>query len=134
VTLRIADDGVTSNKILDSTISSADLAANSVHNNQIATGAVGASEIATDAVGMTVLLTPLDAGSKGLAVTGKSATGFEVQELRQGSGTYDFDWEVKSVRKGQENYRVLRNKSEIVSAEATGKAEDGQRQQQSTQH
>jgi len=70
--------------------------------------------------GMTVLLTPLDASSKGLTVTAKSATGIEVAELRQGTGTYDFDWEVKSVRKGHENYRVLRSKFETMAAPRAG--------------
>lgn len=42
----------------------------------------------------------------------KTAQGFEVQELRKGQGNYSFDWEVKCVRKGFENYRVYRSKSE----------------------
>jgi len=65
-----------------------------------------------NAEGMTVMLTPLSAQSKGLAVTGKSPEGFEVQELLSGQGSYPFDWEVKAVRKGFENYRVIRDKSE----------------------
>jgi hypothetical protein len=67
---------------------------------------------------MTVRLTPLDAGSKGLAVTRKSAGSIEVRELRQGAGNYDFDWEVKSVRKGHEGFRVLRGKTESKPAGA----------------
>jgi hypothetical protein len=72
-------------------------------------------QIVSSGESMTVYLTPLDANSLGLAVSAKSAGGFEVQELYQGSGNYDFDWEVKCVRKGHENYRVLRNKSEMRS-------------------
>jgi hypothetical protein len=67
-------------------------------------------QIVSAATNMTVRLTPLDAGSKGLAVTRKSAGGIEVRELRQGAGNYDFDWEVKCARKGHENYRVMRNR------------------------
>lgn len=61
---------------------------------------------------MTVILTPLSADSEGLAVVEKTATGFIVKELRRGLGNYKFDWEVKCVRKGYEDYRVIRNKSE----------------------
>ncbi len=73
--------------------------------------------------GMTVLLTPLDASSKGLTVVAKSATGIEVAELRHGTGTYDFDWEVKSVRKGHENYRVMRDKFKTMAATGEIKAQ-----------
>lgn len=62
--------------------------------------------------GMTVVLTPLSGSSKGLAVTQKSATGFEVEELFDGNGNYEFDWEIKAVRKGYEDYRVIRDESE----------------------
>ncbi|MEM7369022.1 MAG: hypothetical protein AAF587_10525 [Bacteroidota bacterium] len=61
---------------------------------------------------MTVVLTPLSANSEGMAVIEKTANGFKVKELRQGSGTYGFDWEVKAVRTGYENYRPVRNASE----------------------
>ena len=80
-------------------------------------------QIVAGAEGMTALVTPLDPNSKGLAVVAKSATGIEVQELRQGAGNYDFDWEVKSVRKGHQNYRVLRSKFEIRPAGAAKKTE-----------
>jgi hypothetical protein len=66
---------------------------------------------------MTVVLTPLSADSEGLAVVKKTAQGIVVQELRKGKGNYSFDWEVKCVRKGFENYRVYRNKSEDQPAE-----------------
>ncbi len=80
-------------------------------------------QIVAQAQGMTVTLTPLDASSKGLAVTAKSASGFEVRELFQGTGNYDFDWEVKSVRKGHENYRVIRSKFEAMPASAVKQTE-----------
>ena len=58
---------------------------------------------------MTVVLTPLSAASEGMAVIEKTATGFQVKELRQGAGNYQFDWEVKCVRSGYENYRAVRD-------------------------
>ncbi len=73
-------------------------------------------QIVAGEAGMTVYLTPVDASSLGLAVTSKSATGFSVQELYEGKGNYEFDWEVKAVRKGHENYRVLRSKTEMMAA------------------
>lgn len=60
--------------------------------------------------GMTVMLTPLSAESKGLAVTQKDVTQFEVRELLKGKGNYSFDWEVKAVRLGYENFEVIRPK------------------------
>ena len=66
---------------------------------------------------MTIHLTPLSADSEGLAVTKKSAAGFSVKELRNGDGNYSFDWEVKCIRKGYENYRVIRNKAEYLSSD-----------------
>ena len=61
---------------------------------------------------MTVMLTPLSADCQGLAVVEKTASGFRVKELFQGTGTYQFDWEVKCVRKGYEDYQVIRDKKE----------------------
>ncbi|HOY21072.1 MAG TPA: hypothetical protein PLC89_27415, partial [Haliscomenobacter sp.] len=66
---------------------------------------------------MTVVLTALSAKSEGLAVVKKTAQGFVVQELRKGKGNYSFDWEVKCVRKGYEDYRVYLDKSENRPAE-----------------
>jgi hypothetical protein len=66
---------------------------------------------------MTVILTPLSAESEGLAVVEKTAHGFKIKELRHGNGEYAFDWEVKCVRKGFEDYRVYRDKSENRPAE-----------------
>ncbi len=64
-------------------------------------------EVAVEA-GMTVQVTPLSAESLGLAVVEKSLDGIIVQELRGGDGTYEFDYLVTAVRKGFEDYRVIR--------------------------
>ncbi|MEL6842946.1 MAG: hypothetical protein AAFP02_07005, partial [Bacteroidota bacterium] len=69
---------------------------------------------------LTVVLTPLSGQSKGLAVITKTANGFEVEELFAGQGNYEFDWEVKGVRKGHENYRVIRDASEMSNASMLG--------------
>lgn len=63
-------------------------------------------QIASEA-SITVIVTPLSATSKGLAVVTKSTRSFDVVELWEGSGNYKFDWEIKAVRKGFENYEVL---------------------------
>ncbi len=65
-------------------------------------------ELVINAEGMTVSLTPLSADSKGMAVIEKTAEGFKVKELMSGTGNYEFDWEVKAVRKGFEDYKVIR--------------------------
>ena len=57
---------------------------------------------------VTVLLTPHSTDTYGLAVVEKKANGFIVKELKQGNGNFSFDWEVKAVRKGFENYQVIR--------------------------
>jgi hypothetical protein len=62
--------------------------------------------------GMTVHVTPLSAESLGLAVVQKSPRSLVIQELHNGTGTYSFDWEVKGVRAGYEDYRVIRPRSE----------------------
>lgn len=61
---------------------------------------------------LTVHLTPLSAASMGLAVIEKTTKGFRVKELQQAQGNYQFDWEVKAVRKGYEEYQVVRDQSE----------------------
>jgi len=78
-----------------------------------------------NASSMTVMLTPLSAESKGLAVVQKNENGFIVVELSQGKGNYEFDWEVKCNRKGFENYRVRREKAraaEMMVIEPPSKA------------
>ncbi len=64
--------------------------------------------------GMTVQLTPLSIHSKGLAIIRKGLDGVEVGELSDGVGHYDFDWEVKAVRKRYENLPVLHPWSEVM--------------------
>jgi hypothetical protein len=59
------------------------------------------------AEGMTVQITPSSLDSKGLAVFKKSLAGFDVGELNGGKGSYDFDWEVKCVRAGHEDYKPV---------------------------
>lgn len=68
--------------------------------------------------GITVQLTPLSAASTGLAVVEKSQEGFVARELQNGNGSYDFDYFVMAVRKGHEDYRVIRPSSEGRPAEA----------------
>ena len=78
---------------------------------------------------MTVMMTPLSPESKGLCVFEKTKSGFTVKELWNGQGNYDFDWEVKCVRKGYEDYRVIRDEMEAAPAftplPAEVKAADG---------
>lgn len=61
---------------------------------------------------MTVQLTPLSEDSEGLAVVERTADGVRVKELRKGKGNYKFDWEVKAVRKGYEDFKPVRIKGE----------------------
>ena len=65
-------------------------------------------ELVANSAMMTITVTPLSAQSKGLAVISKSDKGFVVQELLGGEGTYQFDWVAMAVRKGYENFEVLR--------------------------
>lgn len=60
------------------------------------------------AEGMTVQVTPRSRSSKGLAVESRSLESFEVGELLNGHGNYEFDWEVKAVRRGFTDYKVRR--------------------------
>ena len=57
---------------------------------------------------LTVLLTPNSFDTPGLGFGKKSLDGIEVGELNQGKGNFDFDWEVKAVRKRLKDYKVLR--------------------------
>ena len=63
---------------------------------------------------MTVTLTPLSSQTYGLAVVEKRADGFFVEELMNGTGNFSFDWEVKCVRKGYENFEVVREAKELL--------------------
>lgn len=79
---------------------------------------------------ITVMLTPLSADSKGIAVLNKTSGGFVAQELFAGSGNYEFDYEVKGIRKGYENEPVIvslnqGNKTSFInSPESGGKTEE----------
>jgi hypothetical protein len=53
-----------------------------------------------------VYLTPSSADGKGLAVTGKDAHGFTVQEQGAGTGTYEFDYRVVAKVRGHEKTRM----------------------------
>ena len=64
--------------------------------------------------GMTVQLTPNSSASLGLAVDQKSTERIVVRELMNGKGNYEFDWEVKCIRKGYEDYRVIRPTEELA--------------------
>jgi len=66
--------------------------------------------IVANPASMTAQVTPLSADSLGLAVVAKEPTGIVVKELHGGAGNYDFDWEVKCVRKGYEDYQATRPK------------------------
>lgn len=59
---------------------------------------------------MTVILTPMSADTYGLAVVEKTAAGIRVKELKGGTGNFSFDWEVKCVRAGFEDYQPVRTK------------------------
>jgi hypothetical protein len=63
---------------------------------------------------LTVQVTPLSADSEGLAVVKKSAMEIIVKELRGGRGNYDFDYIVQGVRKGFEDFQVIRDKQPFV--------------------
>ena len=65
----------------------------------------------TSGTGITVNLTPLSADSEGLAVTEKTTSQITVSELRNGSGNYQFDYTVFAVRRGYENFTVVRSKA-----------------------
>ena len=78
--------------------------------------------------GLTVQVTPNSATSLGLAVEEKSIERVLVRELSNGKGDYDFDWEAKCVRKGYEDYRVLRPHKDLelghVDTQAKGGGEE----------
>lgn len=57
---------------------------------------------------LTVLLTPLSLDTRGMGVAQKNLAGIEVGEIAGGTGSFDFDWEVKAVRKRFKSYKVDR--------------------------
>ncbi|HRI42646.1 MAG TPA: hypothetical protein PLL78_00995 [Fimbriimonadaceae bacterium] len=83
---------------------------------------------------ITVQLTPLSFDSEGLAVGAKSLAGIQVGELRGGKGSYDFDWEVKSVRRKFRDFRVLRPWDDLVLPSADRQQAWEARMQQMRSH
>ena len=69
-------------------------------------------QLVANAQTMTITLTPLSADAKGLAVIEKTNQGFKIKELLKGNGNYSFDWEVKCVRQGYEDFKVIRDLNE----------------------
>jgi len=67
-------------------------------------------QLIANAETMTVILTPLYSKTFGLAVVKKTNDGIWVEELMDGKGNFSFDWEVKCVRKGHEDFKVIRDK------------------------
>jgi len=59
---------------------------------------------------LTVTVSPLSASSLGLAIIEKSTGSFIVKELSDGVGNYEFDYLVQAVRKGYEDFEVVRPK------------------------
>ena len=64
---------------------------------------------------LTVTVTPLSATSFGLAIVDKSTYSFVVKELYDGLGNYEFDYLVQAVRKGYEDFEVVRPKRREIS-------------------
>lgn len=58
--------------------------------------------------GITVQITPLSLDCRGLAVIAKNPSRIEIGELLQGTSDSEFDWEVKGIRSGFEDFEVLR--------------------------
>lgn len=69
---------------------------------------------------MTVQVTPLSADSSGLAVIRKSLEGVEVRELNGGTGSYEFDFMITAVRRGHENFKVVRPRIKSAALQAKG--------------
>jgi hypothetical protein len=65
---------------------------------------------------VTVHLSPHSTDTYGLAVVQKTETGFWVQETKNGNGNFSFDWEVTGIRKGYENYQVIRGNESAMPA------------------
>lgn len=71
---------------------------------------------------VTITLTPHSYDTYGLAVIQKREDGFVVKEFKNGTGNFSFDWQVKGVRRGYEDYQVIRPKSYPESAESRDNA------------
>ena len=55
-----------------------------------------------------------------MAVIEKTPSGFRVRELMSGRGTYSFDWEIKGIRRGYEDYQVVRPAIKLVGGPDPG--------------
>lgn len=64
---------------------------------------------------LTFSLTPHSSTSKGLAIESVTKNGFEVKELFNGAGNYEFSFVIYGIRKGYENYEVYIDKSSFPS-------------------
>ncbi len=62
---------------------------------------------------VTISVTPLSSSTYGLSIVEKRKDGFVVKELMNGTQSFNFDWEVKGVRKGYENYKPIREKQKL---------------------
>ena len=62
---------------------------------------------------ITLYITPNSSNSKGLAVIAKNVNQFQVKELMNGKGNYSFDWVAFGVRKGFEDFQVVRDKKNM---------------------
>ena len=71
--------------------------------------------------GLTIQLTPLSSDSRGLAVIKKSLDGVVIKEMFSGKNNYDFDYLIIAVRKGYEDYQVLRPASKYGAIEVDEK-------------
>jgi hypothetical protein len=67
-----------------------------------------------DEQGITVQLMPLSPDSNGLCVVRKGLECIEVAELLNGRGNYEFDWEVKAVRKEFRDFQVYRSWDSVL--------------------
>jgi hypothetical protein len=73
--------------------------------------------------GMTVQLTPRAGESMGLATGTRSLDSIEVVELHDGRGNYEFDWEVKAVRRAHQDFEVTRPWTHVMPAGGPSKDE-----------
>jgi hypothetical protein len=69
-------------------------------------------EIVVNPETVTITLTPHSADTYGLAVIQKETDGFRVKELKGGNGNFSFDYTVMGVRKGYEDFEVVRQAEE----------------------
>jgi len=66
--------------------------------------------------GLTVQLTPRNFDSLGLGAVVRGLDLIEVGELHGGRGNYEFDWEVKAVRRAHQDYQVTRPWTHALAA------------------